>query len=72
MEYSLKLRYTHAWTLLSVLSMCSGNTGDMEKETKLLLNDEEQRRNSAYRSFLVHLCQVVMVSAADLAVVCVH
>lgn len=61
-----------AWTLLSVLAMCSGNTGDVEKETKLHLNDEEQRRNSAHRSFLVHLCQVVMVSTADLAVVCVH
>ncbi len=32
---------------------------------------ELKRRAGAYRSFLVHLCQVVMVSA-DLAVVCVR
>lgn len=62
LEYNLKLRHMHVCTLLYVLyhPCILGILGN--------LNGEEQKRISAWRSCIVHLCQVVMVST-DLAVV---
>lgn len=61
--------------MLFLSSKCTGNTGGHRERNKIALegykNKELKRRTSAFKSFLVHLCQVVMASA-DLAVVCVR